>query len=106
LGYQQTYQWCVVHAQHNDTLMLRAILTPPPDMRLEHIAAVQEWHLAVLLDPHLVSCVRGDYTQRSNMQAEFACLGEFTQADSEGEEVVARDGCGEIGKGFADVVDS
>jgi hypothetical protein len=54
-------------------------------MRLEHVAAVQERHLTVLLNPHLVSRVRGDYAQRCDVQTEFARLGEFTQADSEGE---------------------
>jgi len=86
--------------------MLRAVLAPPSHMRLEHITAVQKRHLAVLLDPHLVSCVRCDDAQRGNMEAEFARLGEFTQADSEGEEVVARDRCGEVGEGFANVVDT
>jgi hypothetical protein len=86
--------------------MFRAIFTPPSDMRLEHVAAVQEGHLAVLLDPNLVSRVRGDYTERGDVQAEFACLGEFAQADAQREEVVARDRCGEVGEGFADVVDS
>lgn len=105
-SWRPTYQWRIVHTQHNNTLMFRAILTPPSDMRLEHIAAVQEGHLAVLLDPDLVSCVRGDYTQRGDVQAEFARLGEFAQADAEREEVVARDGCGKIGEGLADVVDS
>ena len=80
-----TYQWRVIHTQHNNTLVLSAVLTPPSHMRLEHVAAVQERHLTVLLNPHLVSRVRGDYAQRCDVQTEFARLGEFTQADSEGE---------------------
>lgn len=86
--------------------MLRAILAPPSHMRLEHISAVQERHLAILLDPDLVPGVRGDYGQGGDVKSEFARLGELSEADAEREEVVARNRRGEVGKRFADVVDS
>lgn len=75
-------------------------------MRLEHISAVQERHLAVRLDPHLVPCVRRNDAQRGDVEAEFSGLGELSEADAEGEEVVARNGGREVGEGFADVVDA
>lgn len=100
------YQWRVVHTQHHDTLVLRAILTPSAHVRLEHVAAVQKRHLAVLLHPHLVASVRRDDAQRRNVQPELARLCEFSKTDAEREQVVARDARGEIGYGFAHVVDS
>jgi hypothetical protein len=75
-------------------------------MRLEHIAAVQERHLAVLLDPHLVASMRRDDAQRGDVKPEFARLCEFSEADAEGEEIVARDAGGEVGDGFPDIVDA
>jgi hypothetical protein len=103
---RKTYQRRIIHTQHHDTLMLRTVLTPPSHMRLEHIAPIQERHLAVLLDPHLVPCVRRYYAQRCDVQSELSGLGELSKADAEGEEVVACDGCGEVGERFADVVDT
>ena len=38
------------------------------------------------------------------METEFPCLGELAQADSERKQVVACDGGGEVGEGFADIV--
>lgn len=84
--------------------MLRAVLAPPTNVRLEHVAAVEVRHLAVGLDPHLVAGVRRDDAQRGDVKTEFPCLGELAQADSEGKQVVACDGGGEVGEGFADVV--
>ena len=40
------------------------------------------------------------------MQPELPRLGEFAQAGSEGEEVLARDGGGEVGEGEGEVVDA
>lgn len=75
-------------------------------MRLEHISTIQKRHLAILLDPDLVPGVRRDYRQGGDVQSEFARLGELSEADAEGEEVVARNRGGKVGKRFADVVDS
>jgi hypothetical protein len=50
----------IIHTQYYHALMFRAILAPPAHMRLEHIAPVQERHLTVRLDPHLVARVRRD----------------------------------------------
>ena len=35
--------------------MFRTILAPPSDVGFDDVAAVQEWHFAVWLDPYLVS---------------------------------------------------
>jgi hypothetical protein len=94
----------VVHAQHHDALVLWTVLAPAPHVRLEHVAAVQERHLAVGLDPHLVARVRRDDGQRGYVEAEFPCLGEFSEAQAEGEQVVARDRGREVGEGFAHIV--
>ena len=77
-----TYQRRIIHTQHHHTLMLRAILAPPPHMRLEHIAAVQERHLAILLDPDLVAGVRCDYAEGGDVETEFPGFCEFSKADS------------------------
>jgi hypothetical protein len=84
--------------------VLRAILAPPTNVRLEHIAAVEVRHLAVGLDPDLVAGVRCDDTQRGDVKTEFPCLGELAQADSKGKQVVACDGGGQVGERFADIV--
>lgn len=86
--------------------MLGAILAPPPHMGLDHITAVQERHLAVGLDPHLVARVRGDHVQRCHVQPKFARLGEFAQAGAEREQVRPGDGGGEIGERKRHVVDA
>lgn len=75
-------------------------------MRLEYIAAIQEGHLAILLDPHLIARVRRNDAQRRDVEAEFTGFCEFSEADAQGEQVVARDTCGEVGERFADVVDT
>lgn len=75
-------------------------------MRFQHIAAVQERHLAILLHPHLVPRVRRNDAQRCDVETEFPGFCEFSEADSQGEQVVARDACGEVGEGFTDVVDA
>jgi hypothetical protein len=86
--------------------MFRTVFAPAPHMRLEHIPPVQERHLAVRLDPHLVARVRRNNGQRCDVEAEFARLCEFSETQAEGEEVFARDGRGEVGEGGTDVVDS
>jgi hypothetical protein len=40
------------------------------------------------------------------VEPELARLCEFSEAETEGEEIIARNGCGEVGKGFADIIDS
>ena len=50
----------IIHTQHHHSLMLGTVLAPPSHMRFQHVAAVQEWHLAVGLDPYFVARVRGD----------------------------------------------
>ena len=101
-----TYQRRIIHTQHHNTLMLRTVLAPSAHMRLEHIAAVEKRHLAILLDPHLVPRVRRNDAQRCDVEAELAGFCEFSEADAQGEQVVARDARGEVGEGFADVVDT
>ena len=67
----------VVHAVHHDALVLGAVLGPAPDVGLEHVAAVQEGHLAVGLDPELVARVRGEDRQRGDVETEFEGFGEL-----------------------------
>ena len=75
-------------------------------MRLHNIPTVQKRHLAVLLHPHLIPGMRRNHGECSDVQAELARFCEFAQAGSEGEEGFAFYGGGEIGEGFADVVDT
>lgn len=67
-------------------------------MRLQYISAVQVRHLAVRLNPDLVARVRRDYGQRSDVEAELAGLREFSEADTQREEVIAGYGGGEVGE--------
>lgn len=86
--------------------MLGAILAPPAHVGLDHVTPVQERHLAVGLDPHLVARVRGNHIQRRHVQPEFARLGELAQAGAEREEIGSRDrGC-EVGERERHVVDA
>lgn len=86
--------------------MLRAILAPPPHVRLDHITAVQEWHFAISLNPHLVPRVRRDHVQRRDVQPELARLGELAQAGAEREEIGSRDRGREVGEREGHVVDA
>jgi hypothetical protein len=86
--------------------VLWAIFTPAADVRLEDVAAVQEGHLAVGLDPDLVAGVGRNDGQGGDVQAELARLGELAQADAQREQVVAGYRGGEVGERFADVVDT
>ena len=49
-------------------------------MRLDDVAAVQEGHLAVRLDPHLVARVLRQDRERRDVQPELEGLGEFACA--------------------------
>lgn len=69
--------------------MLRAVIAPAANVRLDNVAAVQERHLAVGLDPDLVARVLGEDGQRGDVETEFAGLCEFTEADAEGGEFFA-----------------
>lgn len=79
---RRSYQRCVIHAKHNDSLVLRAVLTPSSDMGLDNISTVQERHLSVLLDPHLVSRMGRNHIQCGDMDSELAGLGELANADA------------------------
>lgn len=63
----QTHKRRIIHAQYHHTLMFRTILAPPSNMRLQHVSPIQERHLAVRLDPHLISRVRCDYGERGDV---------------------------------------
>lgn len=69
--------------------MLGAVLGPAADVGLDDVAAVQEGHLAVGLDPDLVARVLGQDRQRRDVQPELARLGELAEADAEGDELLA-----------------
>lgn len=67
----------VVHAVHDYTLVLRAVLRPASNVRLDNVAAVKEGHSTVLLDPDLVSGVLSNDGQRSDVKAKLARPGEL-----------------------------
>lgn len=69
--------------------MLGAVLGPAAHVGLDDVAAVQEGHLAVGLDPDLVARVLGQDRQRGDVQPELARLGELAEADAEGDELLA-----------------
>lgn len=84
--------------------MFGTILRPAAHMRLDHIATVQERHLAIRLDPHLIPGVLRQDGQRGDVQAELERLGELAKTGAEREQLVARDACREVGDGEEDVV--
>lgn len=86
--------------------MLRAILAPSPNVRLDDVSTVHKRHLAVGLDPHLVPRVRRNRLQRRDVDPELPGLGELADADSEREEVCAGDRSRQIGYRQAKIVDS
>lgn len=61
--------------------MLRAVLRPTSNVRLDDVAAVQEGHLAVGLDPDLVTGMLGEDWEGGDVQAEFEGLGELACHD-------------------------
>lgn len=75
-------------------------------MRLDDVPSIQERHLSVRLYPDLIPSMRRNDVQRGDMQPKLARLCELAQAGPEREQVVARDRGGEIGEGFANVVDA
>lgn len=101
-----TNQRRIVHVKHNNTLMLRTILTPPPNMRLDNIPTVHERHLSILLDPDLIPRMRRNHIQRSDVDAKLPRLGVLANTDPEGEEVRARDRSRQIGYRQTKIVDS
>lgn len=101
-----TYQRGIVHGVDDDTLVLGAVLTPAADMSLQDIAAVQEGHFAVGLDPDLVAGVRRDGIEGGNVQAELAGLGELANAGTEREQIGAGDAGGEVCDALAHIVDA
>jgi len=62
--------------------MLRTVFTPPPDMRLDNIASVEKRHLSIRLDPDLVSCMRRNDIESSDVDSELARLRELADACS------------------------
>lgn len=67
----------VGHAVDDDPLVAGAVVGPAADVGLDDVAAVQEGHLAVGLDPDLVPRVLGQDGQRRDVQPELARLGEL-----------------------------
>lgn len=86
--------------------MFGAILAPPANVRLDHIAPVEKRHLAVGLDPYLVARVRRDYVQRRHVQPELARLGELAQAGPKREQIRPRDRRGQVGERQRHIVDA
>lgn len=67
----------VVHVVDDDALVLGAVLGPAADVGLDDVAAVEEGHLAVGLDPDLVAGVLGEDGEGGDVQAELARLCEL-----------------------------
>lgn len=86
--------------------MFRTILTPPPNMRLDNIPPVHEWHLTIRLDPHLVSRMRRNHLQRRDVNAKLPGLGELAHADPQRQEVAPGNRSGQIGYRQAKIVDA
>lgn len=106
LRIQRTYQRRIIHRQDHDATMLGTILAPAADMGLDHVAAVEEGHLPVGLDPHLVAGVRRHHVQRRHVQPELARLGELAETGAEREQIGSGDGGGEVGEAKRQVVDA
>ena len=96
----------LVHRVDNDTLVLRAVLTPTSNMCLDNVTTVQERHLSVRLDPDLCASMRGDDVQSSDVEAELASLGQLADAVSKAQQVVSCYRGGQVGHVLAHVVDS
>jgi hypothetical protein len=86
--------------------MFRAVFAPSSHVCLQYISSIQKRHLAVGLDPDLVTCVRRDDAKSGDVQAKLSGLGEFSETEAQGEKLFARDRGGEVGEGFADIVNS
>lgn len=67
----------VVHVVDDDALVLGAVLGPAADVGLDDVAAVEEGHLAVALDPDLPASVLAEDGQGGDVQAELARLGKL-----------------------------
>lgn len=74
----------VAHAVDDDPLVAGAVVGPAADVRLDDVAAVQEGHLAVRLDPQLVPRVLGEDGQRRDVQTELSGFGELACAGAGG----------------------
>lgn len=49
-----TYKRYIIHAEDDHTLMFGRILRDASQMCFEYVIAIQEGHLAIWFDPHLV----------------------------------------------------
>ena len=58
--------------------MLRAVLGPTSNVCLDDVAAVEERHLAVGFDPHLVAGVLCQDWEGGDVEAEFEGFGELS----------------------------
>jgi len=96
----------VVHVVQDDPAVCRNIVGTPSHMRLEDVGPIQKRLLAVGLDPSLVAGVLGEDGQRGDVQAELARLCKLAEADAERDELVARDGRGDVGEREEHVVDA
>jgi hypothetical protein len=57
--------------------MLRAVLRPPANVRLDNMSPVQEWHLPIGLHPDLIACVFRKDGKSGDVEAEFSSLCEL-----------------------------
>ena len=67
----------VVHVVDDDALVLGAVVGPPADVGLDDVAAVEEGHLAVALDPYLPAGVLAEDGEGGDVQAKLARLGKL-----------------------------
>mmetsp|Transcript_19902 Transcript_19902/g.50288 ORF Transcript_19902/g.50288 Transcript_19902/m.50288 type:complete len:492 (+) Transcript_19902:577-2052(+) len=78
-----------VHVQHHHAGVLRRVLRYPAKTDLGDVVAVQERHLRVGLDPHLVLGVLGQKVEAVDGEVELARLGELAEQRAERDELVA-----------------
>ena len=68
----------IIHVVDDDALVLWAIVGPAADMGLYNVAAVQERHFAVGLDPNLVAGMLCEDREGCDVKSELSSLGEFS----------------------------
>lgn len=86
--------------------MLRGILCNATNVSFDNVVSIQEWHLAVGLDPDLVLGVLCNVVQASDMQAELPSLCELSKADSERDQLVPSNASSLSHQLLADIVDT
>jgi len=77
----------VIHIENDHTLMFWRIFGYPAQMRLYNVVSVEERHLTVWLNPHLVFCILSKIVKSCDVQLEFVTFAEFSETCSEACEI-------------------